>query len=131
MTIAPYQWVESITYTKTDLMQEGLEGEYIPFIVNRGLSNNLDCILFASEMNRLSNLTPRMQYDFLSFSIRKAKRYGKWIKKGDIDKKFEARLDIIQKYYSVSRDRAEDYLSLLTDDQYKRIEKLMGGDVYK
>ena len=45
--------------------------EYPPYIINRCLSGNLDCIMFANEMNLHHSLDKDMQYSFFLNSLRK------------------------------------------------------------
>jgi len=60
-----------------------------------------------------------MQFDYLRLSLRKRKRFSKWLKREDDDK-----LDLIKKHYNYSNHRAREVLSLLSDEQIKNIEAL-------
>ena len=43
-------WLNSINFTKEDLSED--IKDYSPYVINRCLSGNLDCIMFVNEMNR-------------------------------------------------------------------------------
>src|ERR1022692_1904866 len=71
--------IPSILTTKKYCLED--EKDYVPFIVNRALSYHDDALFYVGQMNILSGLDRRLQYDFLINSIRARKRYfQKWIK---------------------------------------------------
>ena len=85
------------------------EKEYAPFLVNRSLSYHQDTLLYANEMNRRFDISHKLQYHYLLNSIRKRKRFAKWSKPELADD-----LKIVMEYYLVSREKAEEYLTILT-----------------
>jgi trimethylamine:corrinoid methyltransferase-like protein len=100
------------------------EREYVPFIVNRGLSFSSDTILYANEMNLNPNTDKRMQYDYLYNSVRRRKRYDKWMKQGEQD---EEAIEAIMLVYKVSRKRAFEYLNIIPKEKLASILKSRGG----
>ena len=108
----PFDFVNSITYTKQDIMHDLNESEYEPFLTNRALTYYQDCILYANEMNQRFEVSNRLQYHYLLNTIRKRKRFAKWIKPEQIDD-----LRIVMEYYSISRQKAEEYLIILSDKE--------------
>ena len=116
----PFDFVKSITYTKQDIMNDLNKSEYESFLVNRALSYYQDCILYANEMNRRFELEVRLQYHYLLNTIRKRKRFAKWIKPEKIDD-----LNIVMEYYQVSRAKAEEYLNILSENNIAVLRKKM------
>ena len=116
----PFDYVNSITYTKEDIMTDLNESEYSSFLTNRSLSYHQDCILYANEMNRRFEVSNRLQYHYLLNTIRKRKRFAKWIKPERIDD-----LRIVMEYYSISRQKAEEYLIILSDKEMIILRKRM------
>ena len=116
----PFDFVKSITYTKKDIMNDLNESEYESFLVNRALSYHQDCLLYANEMNRRFELSVRLQYHYLLNTIRKRKRFAKWIKPEKIDD-----LNIVMEYYQVSRAKAEEYLNILSENNIAVLRKKM------
>ena len=116
----PFDFVKSITYTKQDIMHDLNESEYESFLINRALSYYQDCLLYANEMNRRFELSSRLQYHYLLNTIRKRKRFAKWIKPEKIDD-----LKIVMEYYQVSRAKAEEYLNILSNREVEHIRKKM------
>ena len=109
--------IPSILQTKKPVLED--EKDYNAFIVNRALSYHLDCILFANEMNLLSRLDKKLQYEYCLNSIRGYKRkYVPWAKKEKIED-----LESVQLYYGLSRAKAKEALTILSDDQIKEIRK--------
>ena len=116
----PFDFVKSITYTKEDIMHDLNESEYEPFLTNRALAYYQDCILYANEMNRRFEISNRLQFHYLLNTIRKRKRFAKWIKPEQIDD-----LRIVMEYYSISRQKAEEYLTILSDKEMIILRKKM------
>jgi hypothetical protein len=110
-----------MTGTEND---ELAEKGYVPFITNRSLSQFIDTVLYANEMNMRSHLDNKLQYHFLINSIRPKKRFSKWAKRQDGDD-FEA----VKAYFNYNNAKTEQALSLLTPDQIKIIKKrlITGG----
>ena len=116
----PFEFSNSITYTKQDIMNDLNEKGYAPFLVNRALSYHQDCILYANEMNRRFDISHKLQYHYLLNTIRKRKRFAKWSKPELIDD-----LKIVMDYYSVSREKAEEYLNILNKSGIETLKKRM------
>ncbi len=94
---------------------------YVPFIINRGLSYFSDTVLFANEMNRLSHLPHRMQYDFLRDAVNPKKRFSKWTKKRSV----EDDVKLIQRKYNYSRAKAEAVYPLFSSEEVNKLRKSM------
>lgn len=104
----PFEFVNSVTYSKKDMMNEVNEKEYAPFLVNRSLSYHQDCVLYVNEMNKRFDVSHKLQYHYLLNTIRKRKRFAKWSKPELADD-----LKVVMDYYLVSREKAEEYLKIL------------------
>ena len=84
--MSPFEYIKAINESKEDIMIDSIsEKKYSPFIVNRGLSFFMDTIFQINEMNRNYHLDSRLQFDYLLNSIRKKKRYSKWLKPEKLD----------------------------------------------
>ena len=107
-------WLNSINKTKKNLIDEDplVEKEYPPYIINRCLSGEIDCIMFVNELNLYHFLPKKMQYYFLINILRVKRRYSPWIRK-DIIKD----LDIVKRYYGYSNEKAQQALRILTKEQ--------------
>jgi len=115
-------FLTAINYSKESLFDtedELVEKEYVPFIINRCLSYFPDTILHANEMNKLSHLEKRLQFDYLQNSIRKRKRYSKWLKNEE-----SKDLELIKKNFGYSNQKAKDALSILSEKDIESIKKV-------
>lgn len=114
------EWLNSINMTKKNLIDDDppLEKDYIPYVINKCLFGEIDCILFVNEMNIYSFLPKKMQYDFYINAIRKRKRFSPPISKDKIEN-----LEIVKQYYGYSTEKAEESLKILTEDQIMCIRK--------
>ena len=105
------EFIPDLTYKKEYILTEDNEKDYAPYIANMALSHYMDCILYVNQMNQYPFLDKKMQYDYLFYSIRKNKRYTKWIKKKKSDL-----LNAIKEYYSVSETKAKEIYEILNPD---------------
>lgn len=110
--------LNSINHDKTPLMDKDhlLEREYVPFVVNKCLSYFTDTIFHVNEINRRPHMEKKMQYDFLLRSVRKRKRFSKWIKKENNDD-----ISFLSEHYNVSMRKAEEYLQIMGADQVEKL----------
>ena len=113
-------WLNSINFTKENLMEENpeLKKEYSPFIINKCLSGQIDCILFANEMNMNHHLDKDMQYSFYLNSLRKRKRFSPWLRKDKVTD-----LECVKSYYGYSNEKASQALKILTKEQLTFIKQ--------
>jgi hypothetical protein len=128
--MTPFDFINSITLNKQNLMvgtgnDKLAEKEYQSYIVNKGLSNYPDTVLYSNEMNIHNHLDNLLQYSYLLNSIRPMKRWAKWNKKEDVND-----MDIVKEYYGFSNEKAKSALSILSLDQLKEIRtKLQRGGI--
>lgn len=117
--ISPFDFINSINYTKDDLIvDDWSEKQYIPYLVNRGLSFGSDTVIPANEMNSRPHLDKKLQYHFLINTIRPKKRFNKWVKA----EKYEA-IEVIKTYYGYSTDKARQVSSILTEQQIQYLKQ--------
>lgn len=114
--ISPFDFINSISYTKQDIMNPENETQYNAFIVNRGLGFGADTVIAANEMNSRTHIDERMQYDFLRHVVRKAKRYNKWIKSEESD------IEAVKEYFGYSFNKAKETLTLLSKKDLEEIK---------
>lgn len=124
--ISPFDFINAINYTKEDLIvDDWSEKQYVPYIVNKGLSYGADTVIFANEINSRPHLDKKLQFSFLINTIRPKKRFNKWIKA----EKIEA-MEVVKEYYGYSTEKARQALSILSNDQiYYLKEKLKKGGI--
>ena len=127
----PFVYVDSVSHSKKNLMRGSANDElaekgYKPFLTNRSLSYHQDTVLYANEMNMRPHLDNLLQYEFLLNSLRKRKRYAKWVKEVP-----DATVEMVMEYYGYDRSKAEQALRVLTDEQLAMIEVALdkGGRV--
>jgi hypothetical protein len=116
----PFDFVNSINDKTGNIMDSDpdVEKQYNPFIINKAYSYRPDTILLSNTMNGLHHLDKRLQYDYYYGSVRKSKRYAKWIKPDHAPEE-----DLIMEYYGVNRRRAKEYLSIMTPDDIALIRR--------
>ena len=111
-------WLNSINFNKENLMEDpDAKKDYSPYIINRCLSGNLDCIMFVNEMNINHHLDKDLQYSFYLNTLRKKKRFSPWLRKDKVPD-----LEIIKQYYGYSNEKASQALKILTPEQIKFIK---------
>jgi hypothetical protein len=129
-----YNWCfeNSINLGRVRLEVDKQEFKYDKWRTNSSLTNFLDTIMYANEMNTHYDISDQMHYDYLFYSIRKNKRFGK--KKTELDKKMDKlnkeeaeKVSLIQEYYKYNTAKARAVLRVLSKTQLdiiiKRLEK--------
>ena len=126
--MGPFDFIKAINESKDIMKNDPLaEKDYIPFLVNRGLSFFQDTILQVNEMNRNHFLDNKLQFDFLINNIRSRKRWSKWLKPDKIDN-----LEIVKIYFGFGNEKAKEALEVLSNEDIKEIKsKLAKGGVEK
>lgn len=109
-----FDFINDVSHLKRDILSDDNEKEYSTYMVNRFLSMNITTIMYANEMNINYHLPKRLQYDYYLHSLKKQKRYFKYIKH-----KRQDDIDVIKEYHSCSEIRAKEMLPIFTDDDLK------------
>ena len=93
--------------------------KYPPYIINRCLSQHIDTLIMANEMNQRHGIDKKLQFHFLINSIRKRKRFGgKWTSTSR-----SKNLELIKEYYGYSNEKARVALDILTKEQVNLIKE--------
>ena len=113
-------WLNSINFNKNNLIKEdpSVIKDYAPYIINRCLSGNLDCVMFVNEMNMYPNLDKDMQYSFYLNTLRKKKRFSPWLRKDKVTD-----LQSVKQYYGYSNEKASQALKILSKQQLDYIKQ--------
>lgn len=122
--MTPFDFIKAINETKENLIVDELsEKDYVPYIVNKGLSYFPDTILYSNEMNRLHLLDSKVQFQYLLNSIRPRKRFSKWYKN-----ELTEDLKVISEYFGYSYTKAKQIQNLISSDQLNMMkQKLQKG----
>lgn len=105
--------------------------DYVPFQINNGMSQNLDTVLIANEMNKKPWLSKEMQFKFYRGAVAKKKRYGKWAKVEEQANKED--IATVSEYYDVNEQRAASYMKLLKPENIAQMRVFLnkGGSETK
>jgi len=124
--VSLFDWLNDLNQDKKYLFNSNTETDFSTFMVNRGMSQNVDTIMIANELNKQYGVTREMAHDFYFYILPKKKRYGKWAKQNN-DRKED--IDLLIKHYSVNRSIATLYLSMLTQEELEQIKQMndVGG----
>lgn len=116
-----FDFLNAINTTKKDLLREDplSEKDYVPFMVNRGLSYFPDTIMYANEINRHAGIPKIWQFDFYRIGIPTRKRFSKWSKK---DQNSEE-LQLVMNVYNYSAEKAARALEILTEEQLNTLKE--------
>jgi hypothetical protein len=123
--MSPFDFINAINDTKENLfLDPQANKDYEPWMVNKGLSQFPDTVLYANEMNLHYSIPKQWQFFFLLNSIPRKKRFSKWAKK---DAKTDS-LSLVMEYFGYSMEKAKQALGVLSQEQLDVIkEKLYKG----
>ena len=126
-------YLNAINHTKVamDKLDDDYEyvlKKYVPFIINKGMSYFPESIIQSNNMNFFCGIDKRMHFDYLQHSVRKRKRFSKWLKKNT-----SSDLQVIKDYFGYSNSKAYDVLDILTKDDINKMkgELSIGGSSIK
>ena len=108
------EWLNSINLSKQNLIDEDpdVEKDYVPFIINKCLSGQMDALMQSNEMNKYPQLDKKLQYDFYINSLRKRKRFSPWLRKDKVK-----HIEAVRQYYGFSTEKAEQAFNILSNEQ--------------
>ena len=115
-------YLNAINHTKVamDKLDDDYEyvlKKYVPFIINKGMSYFPESIIQSNNMNFFCGIDKRMHFDYLQHSVRKRKRFSKWLKKNT-----SSDLQVIKDYFGYSNSKAYDVLDILTKDDINKMK---------
>jgi len=118
----PFDFINSINDKTGNIMEVSpdVEKSYNSFIINKAFSYKADTLLHSNTMNGFPHLDRRLQYEYYYNSVKKGKRYSKWLKPESNQDE-----DLIMARYTVSRRRAKEYLNLISPEDLADIRKSM------
>ena len=116
----PFDYVNEILQGKKNLIvDDETEKGYNPYLTNKALSNHLDCIGLANEMNQRPHLDNKLQFLFFINTVRSMKRpFNKWEKAEKLED-----LECVKTYYGYSDSKARQAILLLTEEQIQIIRQ--------
>lgn len=115
--MTPFDFLNSVTQNKKDLMTEETEHLYVPFVINRSLSYFPDTILYANELNQNKHIDKKLQYQYLLNTVRPSKRYAKWVKYEQEDE-----IGMLMQIYKCGAYKAHQYSKVLTPQQKEQLK---------
>ena len=113
--------IPAILQKKVEVFSNNPEAEksYIPFIVNRALSQHSDTILLANQMNMAHHVDKDLQISFYLNTVQARKRpFVRWTKPLKNED-----LQAVMQYYGYSYRKAVDAIEILTTEQITDIKQ--------
>jgi hypothetical protein len=114
--------LNSINLTKdVDLIDEYNKTDYVPFLINRGMSFYPETILHANFLNSNSHLDRILQYKYYLYSVKKKKRFSKWLS----NSKTPEKILIISKFYGISINKAKEITDMITSEDLDNMKNYL------
>lgn len=114
--MSPFDYINNISSSTESIWAGDIsEKEYPGYMINRGLSQYRDTVLFAQEMNMKGPyISNRMQYDFYLLGIsHKKKRFAKWHKPDKLEK-----IERLAAHHGINIRMMEQYASLMSESDF-------------
>lgn len=115
-------FLDSMNYSKKPLLDNDEKAQKLfqPYVTNRFYSFFVDTIFYANEMNCNWQVDKKSQFDFYRLSLRKKKRFSKWIRK-DTDEKIE----LVKKVFNYTDAKAKEVLNILGPHDFEELKKYL------
>jgi hypothetical protein len=117
-----FDFINDVSHEKKNIFREISENEekkYPSYLINRYFSFFPDTLFYANEMNKCQYVSGRENHHFYLYALRKKKRFTKWLKTEKIEEE-----NLIMEAYSCSRQKAKEYLKILTPKQIENIKNM-------
>ena len=125
-----FDFLNDISHKKRGVIRDDplAEKDYKPYVINKFLSQHIDCILYVNEMKSSPHCDKILQFDYLINSLRKQfRRSSKWLKPDFFDD-----VEVVKEYFGYSTIKAKQALEILTEEQLEHIRfKLRKGGLKK
>lgn len=121
--MTPFDYINNISGDRHSVWDPATsETEYNAFMINRGLSQYRDTVLFAQVMNQTGQyVSKQMQYDFYRLAVTdKKRRFAKWAK---ADKLLE--IEKLALHFGINKHVMNNYVSLLGETDYDALLKTL------
>lgn len=107
---------------------------FVPYLVNRWLSMNMDFIEIVNELQKytIGQLSAAETYKLYFDVLPKQKQYSKYIKGKKADKFNQELVELISKHFLISEKEAKEYIEIYTEqniEELKDIIKMYGKTV--
>lgn len=112
-----FDFINDVSHLKKGILNDENESELSIYMLNRFLSMDPTTILYANEMNMNYHLSKKMQYDYYLHSIKKQKRFFKYIKHKNQDE-----IELIREYFGYNESLAKQILPILDPEQIEYIK---------
>ena len=123
-------WINQLLVHKKDWndFSETEQKSFNSYIINRWLSMDKEFIEIVNYFQKYSigTLEPREVYKWYCDILPKGKRFNKYIKGKKSNKQDKETIDILCKYFEVSKSEVSEYYELLTKKEIKSILLLYG-----
>ena len=117
-----FDYLNDIGYKKENILKDGdeiIEAGYQPYRINKFLSQHIDCLFLANDMNFHNHIDNKLQFDYFINTIRKKFRQSsKWLKAEQVDE-----IDLIKEYYNYNNSKAKEVLNLLSEKDNEFIKR--------
>lgn len=117
MKTSLFDFINDISHLKKDILVDENESDLSVYMLNRFLSMDPTTALYANEMNLNYHLPKRMVYDYYLHSLKKQKRFFKYIKQ-----KNEDVVALIQEYFGYNQSLAKQIVPILDEAQIEYIK---------
>jgi hypothetical protein len=124
--MSPFDIAKGLLNTKELILDDILTQHYVPFMINRILSNSAQTAFFAEAIDGYSGLDKKLQYDFYFHGIKKSNARTAWNKKETESDDTEI-INYLAEKLNVNIKRATEYLKVVPKDKIEAEMNSKGG----
>jgi hypothetical protein len=114
--MTPFDFINAINHKTPIEWTEEVEKDYAPFMINRGLGYFPESVQIANELNKLSHIDKKMQFDLLYALVPRGKRFTKWNKADN-----NPDVILLTNVFGYSRQYASTVIDLFTQEQLEEL----------
>ena len=121
-----FDWLKEINLTKRppSIFEDSDWKTFTPYMINRYLSLHTELLDVVNYVQKFVSLPKEMTYDMYRRMLPKQPRFAKYIK--GQKKQDSKHIDLIAKYFEVSKPEAREYSKFLSTQDVKQIKTIYG-----
>ena len=121
-----FDWLKEINVTKSnpDTFTDEDWKSFTPYMILRYLSLHEELLVVVNHVQKFVSFSKPVIYDMYRRMLPKQPRFAKYIKGKKV--KTMKEVDMIAKYFEVSKREAKQYSTFMTSNDVKTIKKIYG-----
>ena len=119
-----FDYVKALSESKSSELRPMDDPNYSQYLVNSAFAHYRDTVIQANTMNTAKSISDRQHFDFYMGSVKKGRRWSKWIRSAASRDEMIA---AVASYMKIPYSQAEREHELIPEEQLGKIHRIVTG----